>query len=279
MSYKEIVKSIDEIDPLVRLSLIDLSNSRIETIYGDWGCEAKYFYNYVVKEKDPGNPAALLGNVIHQVLENLLDNDKELNLKELTDEYRAQLEAYDSAETINGDLRQLGYVMIEDFFETEKDVKFTKKKVEPKQETKEIISKEMGFNIVIGRANVRGFIDRVDLSGDRVEIVDYKSGKHEYPLKHIAKNLQLGLYALAMKKMFPDKDVHASLYYLRSGNKKGHLFTDGDLDRVVETVLDVTDKISSITNFSTTANKRICKYCPHAASGICSTGKAVLRPY
>lgn len=608
MSYKEIVKSIDEIDPLVRLSLIDLSNSRIETLMGDWGCEAKYFYNYVVKEKDEAGPPALLGNVIHKVLENKLDNDQPVVLQGLTNEYRAQLAIYDPEETIDGDLRQLGFVMIEDFYELHKDGFSTKV-----PSSKKILDKEQAFEIVIGRARMRGFIDRVDEFEDRIEIVDYKAqplytpiltptgwtkmgdlsvgdyviggdgksvkitgvypqgtipayrvqftdgsstvcsdehlwtvreinkydwkteplnnlfnlrkgrnyryaiptvkpvefdridlkvnpyimgvilgdggttsgqikihaedqeilyrmeefmhedytlkydwinttrisrkvsagnkpnmyvqafrdynlmglrsdekfipddyflgsveerkqllaglmdtdggcstrcefrttspylrdgvielcrslggtptysnhpssytkdgarveckeyyvintrtpfnpffltrkinqwvepkasldkriksidrimdvpmqcimvenedglyvtenyivthntGKHEYPLKHIAKNLQLGLYALAMKNKYPNKDVHASLYYLRSGKIKGHLFSDGDLDRVVQTVLDVTDKINGITNFKTTANKRICKYCTHAKSGICKTGAAVLR--
>ncbi len=271
--YKDFVKTRDEIDPLVALSLMDLSNSRIETLEGDWGCEAKYFYNYVAREPDPGNPAALLGNVIHQVLENLVENEKVLDLDELIDEYKLQLFEYDEEGFIPNDLRQVGLVMIEDYYEMNK----TETHGLDHLVDKRIYEKELWFNIVVGRANMRGYIDRVDVMDHRVEIVDYKSGKHEVPQKHIHKNLQLGIYALAAKTMFPDKEIHASLYYLRSGKQKGHLFTDSDLDAVVERILDVTDKIAGITEFKPTSNKRICRYCPHAASGVCSTGKYVLR--
>jgi RecB family exonuclease len=270
--YKDVVKTIDELDPLIAMSLMDLSNSRIETLEGEWGCEAKYFYNYIAKEPDPGNPASLLGNVIHTVLENLVENEKPLDLDELIYEYKLQLDKYDEEGYIPHDLRQVGLVMIEDYYETNKDETHGLEHLEDKR----IYEKELWFEIVVGRAKMRGSIDRVDIMDHRVEIVDYKSGKHEVPLKHIAKNLQLGIYALAAKTMFPDKEVHASLYYLRSGKQKGHLFSDSDLDGVVERILDVTDKISGITEFKPTANKRICRYCPHAASGVCSTGKYVL---
>lgn len=276
MNYKNVVKYLDEVDPLVRLALIPLSNSRIETIFGDWGCEAKYFYNYVLKEPDPGNPAALLGNVVHQVLENLIENDVKLSLEDLHVEYKKQLKIYDPDHWINSDLRDAGSIMIDDFFEANKDEKFVSQEKVETTSDKYIIGKELGFEIAIGLAHIRGFIDRIDYLGDTIEITDYKTGKNEYPAKHIHKNLQLGIYALAAKKMYPDKQIYASLYYLRSGRKKGHLFTDDDLNTVAKNIIDITNKLCDIKQFKTTSNKRICRYCPHAASGICSTGKRVL---
>jgi len=135
-----------------------------------------------------------------------------------------------------------------------------------------IYEKELGFDLIIGSYRVRGFIDRVDIEDDVVHIVDYKTGKWEVSPKDIPTNLQLGIYALAMKNMFPDKDVYAELYYLRSGRKKGHLFTDDDVEDVKVRLIREMNNIVHDTNFTPTSNTRVCSFCDHAASGACGTG-------
>lgn len=130
----------------------------------------------------------------------------------------------------------------------------------------------MNFNFIIGSYKIIGFIDRVDIVGDRVNIIDYKTGKWEVAQKDVHNNLQLGIYALAMENIFPEKEIYAELYYLRSGKKKGHLFTKSDLSKIKVKLLEVINKIIEDKNFTPTNNVRTCSYCDHAASGACGTG-------
>ena len=60
------ITSVDKIDSLTKLSLMDLSYSRIDTYTM---CPAKYFYSYITKEPRFFNEAATLGNIVHAVLE------------------------------------------------------------------------------------------------------------------------------------------------------------------------------------------------------------------
>jgi CRISPR/Cas system-associated exonuclease Cas4 (RecB family) len=75
-----------------------------------------------------------------------------------------------------------------------------------------------------------------------------------------------------MDHIFPDKEVYAELYYLRSGKKKGHLFSKQDIENVKVKLIQSINNIISDRNFNPTSNVRICSYCDHAASGACGTG-------
>jgi RecB family exonuclease len=139
--------------------------------------------------------------------------------------------------------------------------------------------KELGFSFVLGNYSINGFIDRVDINGDVVEIVDYKTGKREVAAKDIHKNLQLGIYALAASRMFPGSKIKASLHYLRSGRIKSHEYTEEDLELAKQSLVDRINQIMNDTNFSPTKNERVCSFCDHAQSGACSTGAIRLRKF
>ena len=142
-----------------------------------------------------------------------------------------------------------------------------------------IHEKEKAFEIVIGTSLIRGFIDRVDIFGDRLFVVDYKTGKNEVAQKRVHENLQLGIYALAMDKMFPGKEIYAELYYLRSGKQKGHLFTRDDLDEMEVKVSILLKQIIDQKIFSPTANVRICSFCDFAQTEACKIGAQRNRKY
>jgi len=99
-----------------------------------------------------------------------------------------------------------------------------------------------------------------------------KHGKWEVAQKDVAKNLQLGIYALAVSTAFPNKKVRAELYYLRSGRRKFHLFSEEDIEQVKVDLLNNINKIIEDTSFSPTTNERNCTFCDHALSGACATG-------
>jgi hypothetical protein len=77
--------------------------------------------------------------------------------------------------------------------------------------------------------------------------------------------------------MYPDKEIYAELYYLRSGHRRGHTFTDNDIENVISKILAIGNKIINDFNFTQTSNERACRMCDHAISKVCTTGVNRLR--
>lgn len=254
------IRTLSELSELEKLSLIPISYSRLNTM--DM-CEAKYFFSYILKESQTFGPAATLGNILHKVLEDKLEKDKVIekgDLNSYIEKYHNEIPNYDPNSEIPENMLIDGETMIIDFLDRHDGESFN------------IEYKEKGFTIVIGNALVNGYIDRVDVVGDTVYITDYKSGKREEAQKNVSRNVQLGIYALAMKKEYPDKNIHASLYYLRSGKQKGHLFTDDDLFEIELLIKDLIYKLVNKNNFSYTPNTFICSFCDYSQNGVCSVG-------
>jgi RecB family exonuclease len=168
MTQKEImtkikVRSIQDLDPLEKLCLTDFSYSRLDTYKM---CPAKYFYSYIQKEPRTFNDAAVLGNIVHSVLEECLDNKSELNLEQLQEEYVKQKESYDPTGNIPENLISVGSEILNEFYDKHYEDSF------------DIYDKEFGFSFVIGNYLVNGFIDRIDFYDDNtINIIDYKTRK------------------------------------------------------------------------------------------------------
>lgn len=157
------IKSIDDLDPLQRLSLTDFSYSRIDTYKM---CPSKYFYTYIQKEPRTSNDAALLGNIVHSVLEVCLDPEKELDISELHQEYSRQRESYDPNSAIPETLISAGSTILDEFYDRHEDDVFR------------IYDKEYGFSFVIGNYVINGYIDRIDdYDENTINIIDYKTRK------------------------------------------------------------------------------------------------------
>lgn len=226
-------------------------------------CEAKYFFSYILREPQTFGHAATLGNILHKVLEEKLEPNQKITKSDLDhfiSEYHNQIPSYDPSSEIPDNFLIDGENMLVDFIDRHDGESFS------------IEYKEKGFTIVIGNALVNGYIDRIDIVGDTLYITDYKSGKREESQKKIASNVQLGIYALAMKKEFPDKKIHASLYYLRSGKQKGHLYTDDDLNAIELLIMELVNNLINKNNFSYTPNSFICSFCDYAQNGTCQVG-------
>ena len=157
------VRSITDLDPLEKLCLTDFSYSRLDTYKM---CPAKYFYSYIQKEPRTFNDAAVLGNIVHSVLEECLDNSSELNLEELQQEYVKQKESYDPTGHIPQELISVGSEIINEFYDKHSEDSF------------DIYEKEFGFSFVIGNYLVNGYIDRIDIYDENtINIIDYKTRK------------------------------------------------------------------------------------------------------
>jgi RecB family exonuclease len=200
------------------------------------------------------------GNIVHTVLENVISNDSPLDYSEIETEYQKSKESHDPDQKISEQLITVGKEILDEFYDQNINTEFN------------IYDKEYGFKFVLGNHLIIGFIDRIDVFGDEVRIVDYKTGKWEVSQKSIPNNLQLGIYAIAASELFPDKTITAELYYLRSGKHKSHTYTKDDLERLKQDVIDAINEIINDNSFAATANSRACSYCDHAKSGACGTG-------
>lgn len=252
-----IIKNYDDLSDLEKLGLIDFSYSRLDTYMS---CPAKYFYSYIQKEPRQFGPAAALGNIVHAALENSLEANQPIDYRTLKQEYISNIPKWDPDQLIPRDLIDVGHVIIDEFYDQNVDAHFN------------IYEKELAFNFIIGSYSINGFIDRVDVVDNQVRITDYKTGKWEVAIKDVPTNLQLGIYALAASIIFPDKEIYAELYYLRSGKRKGHVFSDEDLINVKHRLVEIASKIVNDKSFLPTDQHRICSYCDHAKSGACGVG-------
>lgn len=129
-------------------------------------CPSKYFYTYIQKEPRSFNDAAVLGNIVHSVLENCLEKDKDLDIKELHENYQKEKENYDPSGKISQDLISVGSTILDEFYDRHDGDNFL------------IYQKEFGFSFVIGNYVINGFIDRIDHYDDNtINIIDYKTRK------------------------------------------------------------------------------------------------------
>lgn len=244
------------------LTVIKLSYSRISDYEM---CPAKYFFNNIIGEPGLFNPPAVMGTIVHEVMEDhvgeQLDLDAMLNSLE---EYR---EEHDPSHDIPDGLVKTGHQIITEFYDRHKDDHF------------DIIDKEMPFEIIVGTGYIRGYIDLVLRMPDgSIKACDWKAGKHEINYKDVSTNLQLGIYALALQKLFSNTPISVEMYYLRSGRRKGHSFTDEELSLVAKTLHQRVYEIIEQVNFNYTQNTKICQYlCDFGKTGACPRGASVLR--
>jgi ATP-dependent helicase/DNAse subunit B len=251
-----------DLDPLRSLALQDFSYSRLNTYKS---CELQYFYSYILKEPQEFGAAATLGNILHEALEVTLEDGEPINLFELLQNYALAKKELDPNNLIPDTMITEGEVMLREYAEDHKgDI--------------EVYAKELPFSFVLGPARFNGYIDFVSVHDTYVRIRDYKSGKREVTYENIPTDLQLGIYALYMKKLFPDKQIHAELYYLRKGKARGHRFTDDDLAAVESKLLDIVKTVLNKENFVATEVERTCyNLCSYGKNGVCPTGELRIR--
>ncbi|GEM_PF-1820430 len=255
---KLLIRRLEDVGEFEKLALTDFSYSRIDTYNS---CPAKYFYTYIQKEPRIFGEAAVLGNIVHSVLEENVSSVENLDYDKLQESYSEQRVSHDPENKIKDELIVAGKGIIDEFYDLFDSITF------------DVLHKEYPFKFVLGSYLIVGYIDRIDSFGpNAIKIIDYKTGKWEVPLKGIHNNLQLGIYAVAMDILYPDKDIHAELYYLRSGKHKGHFFTKEDIENVKINLLTTMDNIINDKSYHPTSNVWACNICDHAKSGACNTG-------
>lgn len=209
-----------------------LSFSQIDTYQT---CGLKYKFRYVYRIPTAPKGYYTYGDVQHRVLEEFFSKIKSgeevsANTLKLLYEKHWRDEGY--PDTLQQrEYKRRGYEELTDFYERNKDY------LQAPLALEENFSFEVGGHIVTGR------IDRVDaLNGDKVEVIDYKTGKPR-DQKNADTSLQLSIYAMAARERFKKEPAMLSFYYLTSNEKVSSQRTEQDLEETKEEILKVADSI------------------------------------
>lgn len=229
-----------------------LSKSSVETFKQ---CGLKFKYRYIDKilgsQKLEDKQAALFGTLIHSVLERYFGADKKGDLLSLYKEEFKKSEVNKHELYIAGEQLIKGYAADAD-------------------NGNKILCVEKDFRLYLDNGvPVKGFIDRIDeISPDEIEIIDYKTG-YSVPLTEdqLATDLQLAIYTMAAKQLFPEyKKVKASLYYLHYGKVSVYI-SEENLESIKGYLSVIYDKIlqADENSFKPRVNS-FCSFCEYKAS-------------
>jgi RecB family exonuclease len=131
---------------------------------------------------------------------------------------------------------------------------------------REVVDAEIRFDVKLGRARIRGSVDRLEVEADgSLFIIDFKTGGTAISLKDAKENLQLASYQVGIAEGgFTQGNVSAGaeLVYLGTSTAGATLRPQHviDVEATKEELNEIADGMGAATFFAT-VNKR-CKGCP-----------------
>ena len=218
--------------------------------------------------------AQVLGSAIHAFAA-LMEQDPSLTQEELTGKLRDAWKLIDPATGwVSTTQLNRALTMIEKF------VRYHHESLESRQ----IIGVEVEFEVVVGRARIRGSIDRLEVSATgEIYVVDFKTGATPLSKTEAETNMQMQAYQLAIveggfEKMHPGRNsAGAELVYLGSKAKEATVRRQPPIDP-----LEMRNEIQVIAEgmggsiFTASINER-CGSCQvRYACPIQSDGRAVM---
>jgi len=230
---------------------IHLSSTSIRTFLG---CNQKFKYQYLDKVRIPNNNSnkyLSFGKSIHLTLAefNKLNSDTFIPLDELLDLLRKNW------------IRD-GYESLEEekmYGEKALDI-LTNYYNDPKDQGIENIFIEKSISINFDDYVLTGKLDKVYVTKDnKIEIIDYKTGKSVYPLD----NLQFPIYLLLLHKeigVFPD---YVSYYFLNYNSKVTREVTKDIVESLSSNVHSLCSSIAESEAYETSYTqycKNTCQY-------------------
>jgi putative RecB family exonuclease len=134
----------------------------------------------------------------------------------------------------------------------------------PTVDHRSVLAVEQAFRLTVGPFEVVGKIDRVDRAGDDiVEVIDYKSNRVLFTRDEVDADLQLSIYALAARELWPwAKQVRLGFYMLRHGARMWTARTEEQLEAVREYIIALGQQTESATEYPARLNTS-CPYCEH----------------
>ena len=128
------IRNLEDVSDFEKLSLTDFSYSRMDTYKM---CPSKYFYTYIQKEPRLFGEAAVLGNIVHSVLEDNVSATDVLDFTKLQEAYVNEIATQDPDNKIKPELINTGKEILDEFFDQYAETKF------------DVLHKEYGFKFVL----------------------------------------------------------------------------------------------------------------------------------
>ncbi len=174
-------------------------------------CPQRYKLQYVDRIPVPTAPELHFGSAVHEALRFLYD-PKNLERPSLEMAVSAFIAAWRAREQDVAEERRQAY------FEQGVDIirRHYEKRFPPK-DGRTVAATERQFDIALGREHtLNGRIDRIDVLPDqRVEIIDYKTGRTMPTQPMAEKDRQLAIYRMAADELYPGYKVTTIFLYLR----------------------------------------------------------------
>jgi superfamily I DNA/RNA helicase/RecB family exonuclease len=151
-------------------------------------------------------------------------------------------------------------------------------------EEREIVGVEAEFKVTVGRAQIRGSVDRLEVTADgELFIVDFKTGASPISVKDAAVNLQMQAYQLAViEGGFTDKhesrtSAGAELVYLGTDSVKANTRRQPPVaaDEIREVITEIAEGMSG-SQFLATISQRCAQCNVRNACPIQGEGRAVM---
>lgn len=235
-------------------------------------CPLKFKFNKIDQIPDLPSDATLLGNFVHETLEEFYARQPEERTIGLarqiagelwvSGQWEERVSPYVGPPAEIKTFRWRAWWCIENLWLIENP-----EQVEPSGIEEEV-------NGPIGSATVKGFIDRFQKDADgNIVISDYKTGKTPNKRYVGDKFVQLKIYATLMKELGMGNPVSLELLFLKDGVKFSHQLVDAD---ILETVDYVSSTYEAIVESCATGDfpynrSKLCDWC--AYKKICPAWK------
>ena len=126
----------------------------------------------------------------------------------------------------------------------------------------EIVDIERWFETSIGDIKLRGRIDRIDKDESGYTVVDYKTSKKASSLNELKKDMQLLVYALAIKQMYGTGPLKVGDWFLRTNEKVFFEPENQALEAIQNEIKEMAEKIKAAA-FEPKKGSWECNYCDY----------------
>jgi DNA helicase-2/ATP-dependent DNA helicase PcrA len=179
-------------------------------------CPKQYQYRYIIKLPEPESSALAFGSSVHLALELFyrdIKEGKEADKADLLNYFKENFISYGyQSRFYQNKAKKHGEQILSSYYDSFHN------------QRGQVIEVEHDFSLKLNSNGedyvIRGKIDRIDLKGNTVEIIDYKTGKMPKP-SELKRSLQLNIYALAFletrKNTTNNEELQLCYHYLDVG--------------------------------------------------------------
>ncbi|MDP8217079.1 MAG: ATP-dependent DNA helicase [Candidatus Kaelpia imicola] len=242
----------EEPKPLRSDELLNLSHLQVDDYFT---CPLKYKYIHILRIPVIQHHSVIYGKAIHDAIQIYLRE----KIKERSIALNLILDVFKSSWISEGFLTREHEEMR--FYEGEELLKKFYENEESSKIRPTYVEKEFVFLIDYNR--ISGRWDRVDIVDNRVSIIDYKTSNvddYSRAQRKAKESLQLGIYALAYKRIFGSIPDSLQLHFIDSGIVGSVSFKEQDLKNVEERISFASKGIRE-RDFNPKPSYFACAYC------------------